>query len=327
MESDIIDIKKYRILRRINVKKLNNKIIIAILLFLLILVGLLGFIIYKSQNEENTTKNIENIENELKNEKHIDVALFGLDKRNENEKSRSDSIIIARIDLEKKTINLVSLLRDTLVEIDGHGKDKLNHAYAYGGSKLALETINSNFDLDIDKYVSVDFYSLAKVIDIVGGVDIELKDYEIEQINANLVEINKIENLKKGTDYITQNGLKTLNGRQAVAYSRIRKKGNGDYERTQRQRNVLKSILEKYEKQPSEKKFEINMEIIGQISTNIPVNYIKELGLKIFSDKEFEVNQYMIPYEGSFETITYKNMWCIKPNMKENIIKLKEYIK
>lgn len=308
-------------------KKLNNKIIIAILLFLLILVGLLGFIIYKSQNEENPTKNIPNIENELKNEKHIDIALFGIDKRNKNEKSRSDSIIIASIDLEKKTINLVSLLRDTLVEIDGHGQDKLNHAYAYGGSKLSLETINSNFDLDIDKYVSVDFYSLAKVIDIVGGVDIELKDYEIEQINANLVEINKIENLKKGTDYITQNGIKTLNGRQAVAYSRIRKKGNGDYERTQRQRNVLKSILEKYEKQPSDKKFEINMEIIGQISTNIPVSYIKELGLKIFSDKEFEVNQYMIPYEGSFETITYKNMWCIKPNMKENIIKLKEYIK
>lgn len=308
-------------------KKLNNKIIIAILLFLLILVGLLGFIIYKSQNEENPTKNIPNIENELKNEKHINIALFGLDKRNENEKSRSDSMIIASIDLEKKTINLVSLLRDTLVEIDGHGKDKLNHAYAYGGSKLTLETINSNFDLDIDKYVSVDFYSLAKVIDIVGGVDIELKDYEIEQINANLVEINKIENLKEGTDYITENGLKTLNGRQAVAYSRIRKKGNGDYERTQRQRNVLKSILEKYEKQPSEKKFEINMEIIGQISTNIPVSYIKELGLKIFSDKEFEVNQYMIPYEGSFETITHKNMWCIKPNMKENIIKLKEYIK
>ncbi|MGL4730022.1 MAG: LCP family protein [Clostridium sp.] len=308
-------------------KKLNNKIIIAILLFLLILVGLLGFIIYKSQHEENPTKNIPNIENELKNEKHIDIALFGIDKRNENEKSRSDSIIIASIDLEKKTINLVSLLRDTLVEIDGHGQDKLNHAYAYGGSKLSLETINSNFDLDIDKYVSVDFYSLAKVIDIVGGVDIELKDYEIEQINSNLVEINKIENLKKGTDYITQNGIKTLNGRQAVAYSRIRKKGNGDYERTQRQRNVLKSILEKYEKQPSDKKFEINMEIIGQISTNIPVSYIKELGLKIFSDKEFEVNQYMIPYEGSFETITYKNMWCIKPNMKENIIKLKEYIK
>lgn len=308
-------------------KKLNNKIIIAILLFLLSLVGLLGFIIYKSQNEENPTKNIPNIENELKNEKHIDIALFGIDKRNENEKSRSDSIIIASIDLEKKTINLVSLLRDTLVEIDGHGQDKLNHAYAYGGSKLSLETINSNFDLDIDKYVSVDFYSLAKVIDIVGGVDIEFKDYEIEQINANLVEINKIENLKKGTDYITQNGIKTLNGRQAVAYSRIRKKGNGDYERTQRQRNVLKSILEKYEKQPSDKKFEINMEIIGQISTNIPVSYIKELGLKIFSDKEFEVNQYMIPYEGSFETITYKNMWCIKPNMKENIIKLKEYIK
>lgn len=306
-------------------KKLNNKIIIAIVLFLLIALGLLGFIIYKSQNEKNLNKNIANIENELKNEKHINIALFGLDKRNENEKSRSDSILIASVDLEKKTINLVSLLRDTIVEIDGHGKDKLNHAYAYGGSNLALETINSNFDLDIDKYVSVDFYSLAKVIDIVGGIDIEVKEYEVDQINSNLVEINQIENLKENTDYIKEGGIKTLNGRQAVAYSRIRKKGNGDYERTQRQRNVLKGILKKYEKQPSENKFEINMEIIGQISTNIPLSYIKELGSKIFSDKEFEVNQYMIPYEGSFETKTYKNMWCIEANMKDNIKKLKEY--
>ncbi|WP_270940072.1 LCP family protein [Romboutsia lituseburensis] len=306
-------------------KKLNNKIIISILLFLLIPIGLLGFIIYKSQNEKNPNKNIANIENELKNEKRINIALFGLDKRNEKEKSRSDSIMIASIDLEKKTINLVSLLRDTLVEIDGHGKDKLNHAYAYGGSNLALETINSNFDLDIDKYVSVDFYSLAKVIDIVGGIDIEVKEYEVDQINSNLVEINKIENLKENTDYIKEGGIKTLNGRQAVAYSRIRKKGNGDYERTQRQRNVLKGILKKYEKQSSDNKFKTNMEIIGQISTNIPVSYIKELGAKISSDKEFKVNQYMIPYEGSFETVTYKNMWCIEANMKANIKKLKEY--
>lgn len=308
-------------------KKLNNKIIISILLFLLIPIGLLGFIIYKSQNEKISNKNIANIENELKNEKRINIALFGLDKRNENEKSRSDSIMIASIDLEKKTINLVSLLRDTLVEIEGYGKDKLNHAYAYGGSNLAIETINSNFDLDIDKYVSVDFYSLAKVIDIVGGIDIEVKEYEVDQINSNLVEINKIENLKENTDYIKEGGIKTLNGRQAVAYSRIRKKGNGDYERTQRQRNVLKGILKKYEKQSSDNKFKTNMEIIGQISTNIPVSYIKELGAKISSDKEFKVNQYMIPYEGSFETVTYKNMWCIDASMKENINKLKEYTK
>lgn len=308
-------------------KKLNNKIIISILLFLLIPIGLLGFIIYKSQNEKISNKNIANIENELKNEKRINIALFGLDKRNENEKSRSDSIMIASIDLEKKTINLVSLLRDTLVEIEGYGKDKLNHAYAYGGSNLAIETINSNFDLDIDKYVSVDFYSLAKVIDIVGGIDIEVKEYEVDQINLNLVEINKIENLNENTDYIKEGGIKTLNGRQAVAYSRIRKKGNGDYERTQRQRNVLKGILKKYEKQSSDNKFKTNMEIIGQISTNIPVSYIKELGAKISSDKEFKVNQYMIPYEGSFETVTYKNMWCIDASMKENISKLKEYTK
>ncbi|MGL5642447.1 MAG: LCP family protein, partial [Paraclostridium sp.] len=262
--------------------KLNKKIIAILLILILIPIGILIFII-----NSNNNKPVEKVQNEktsISDEKSINIALFGLDRRTKEEKSRADSIMIANINLENKTINLVSILRDTLVNIEGHGKDKLNHSYAYGGSKLALDTINSNFDLDIDKYVSVDFYSLAKVIDIVGGVDIDLKDYEANQINNNLVEINNIEKLPEGTDYIEGSGMKTLNGRQAVAYCRIRKEGNGDYERTQRQRNVLQGLITKYEKLDSSKKFEANMEIMAQVSTNIPINDIKELQSKILND-------------------------------------------
>lgn len=90
---------------------------------------------------------------------------------------------------------------------------------------------------------------------------------------------------------------------------------------------MLKGILEKYEIQNSENKFEINMEIIGKLSTNMPISYIKGIGNKISLNKNFKINQYMIPYEGSFETTTYKNMWCIEANLKDNIEKLNEYIK
>ena len=166
-----------------------------VLIVFLVPIGLLGILINKSQKSEKISSKIENVEENINNEKYINVALFGLDKRSENEKARSDSIIIANINFEEKKINVVSILRDTLVDIEGYGSEKLNHAYAYGGAPLALKTINSNFNLNIDKYVAIDFFGLAKAIDIIGGVDIELKDYEGNQINNNLVEINNIEGL------------------------------------------------------------------------------------------------------------------------------------
>ena len=122
-------------------------------------------------------------------------------------------------------------------------------------------------------------------------------------------------------------GNKNLNGRQAVAYSRIRKEGNGDYERTQRQRTVLKSIINKYENLDSSKKFEVNMEMMSQVSTNIPVNDIKYIQEKMQNEKNYKINQYMIPVEGSFETKTINGMWVIDANMKENINQLHKYIK
>ncbi|AUN13612.1 LCP family protein [Paraclostridium sordellii] len=310
--------------------KINKKIIVILLLIIFIPAGILTFMIKENHKKEEIAKKEakqEAKQEALKNEKSMNIALFGLDRRSKEEKSRADSIMVANINFETKTINLVSILRDTLVDIKGHGKDKLNHSYAYGGPELSMETINSNFDLDINKYVSVDFFSLAKVIDIIGGVDIDLKDYEANQINQNLNEINSIEKLPKETDYIQGSGLKNLNGRQAVAYCRIRKEGNGDYERTQRQRNVLKAILLKYEKLDSGKRFEVGMEMMSQVNTNIPINDIKDLQNKILSDKDFTINQHMIPFEGSFETKIIDKKWVIDANMKENIKKIHEYLK
>ncbi|MDU2146804.1 MAG: LCP family protein [Paeniclostridium sordellii] len=306
--------------------KINKKIIVILLLIIFIPAGILTFMIKENHKKEEIAKK-EAKQEALKNEKSMNIALFGLDRRSKEEKSRADSIMVANINFETKTINLVSILRDTLVDIKGHGKDKLNHSYAYGGPELSMETINLNFDLDINKYVSVDFFSLAKVIDIIGGVDIDLKDYEANQINQNLNEINSIEKLPKETDYIQGSGLKNLNGRQAVAYCRIRKEGNGDYERTQRQRNVLKAILLKYEKLDSGKRFEVGMEMMSQVNTNIPINDIKDLQNKILSDKDFTINQHMIPFEGSFETKIIDKKWVIDANMKENIKKIHEYLK
>lgn len=306
--------------------KLNKKIIFILLIVIILPISALYLLIKDSNKKQKI--DMEKIQSEkIENQKVINIALFGLDRRSKEEKARADSIMVASVDLENKTVNLVSILRDTLVDIEGHGKEKLNHSYAYGGAKLALDTLNSNFDLNLKNYVSVDFFSLAKLIDLVGGVDIDLKDYEANQINKNLDAINNIEKLPYGTDYIEGMGNKNLNGRQAVAYSRIRKEGNGDYERTQRQRTVLKSIINKYENLDSSKKFEVNMEMMSQVSTNIPVNDIKYIQEKMQNEKNYKINQYMIPVEGSFKTKTINGMWVIDANMKENINQLHKYIK
>ncbi|WP_250673464.1 LCP family protein [Paraclostridium ghonii] len=306
--------------------KISKKIILILFIVVILPIGALCFFI-KDSNEKQKSMMEQRKSEKIENKKVINVALFGLDRRSKDEKSRADSMMIANIDLENKTINLISILRDTLVDIKGHGKEKLNHSYAYGGPELVLNTINSNFDLNLKNYISVDFFSLAKLIDLVGGVEIDLKDYEANQINKNLDEINNIEKLPNKTDYIEGMGSKILNGRQAVAYCRIRKEGDGDYERTQRQRNVLKAIINKYENLDSNKKFEVNMEMISQVSTNVPVNDIKYLQNKILNEKNYNINQYMIPFEGSFETKTINGMWVIDANMEENIKQLHKYIK
>lgn len=119
-------------------------------------------------------------------EKVRNIALLGLDTRQDNNVGRSDAIVILTIDKEHNKLKLTSIARDTYVAIDGHSKDKLTHAYAYGKSQLAVKTLNQNFDLEIKDYVTMNFYGLARVIDYIGGVDINVTEAEKNELNKNI---------------------------------------------------------------------------------------------------------------------------------------------
>lgn len=166
--------------------------------------------------------------------KIMNVALFGIDSQNVENKGRSDAIMIASVNGKTGKIKLISIARDTYVDVPGYEKTKINHAYAYGGPELAIQTINENFDLDITDYVSVNFDSLADVIDEMGGIELEVTDAERQQINNYLLKGEKLQ----------ESGLVHLTGPQAVSYSRIRKI-DGDVMRGERQRKVLKCLFEK----------------------------------------------------------------------------------
>ena len=167
---------------------------------------------------------------EIKNIKNI--AFFGIDAE-DGQAGRSDAIIILTIDSTHKKLKLTSIMRDSYVNIEGHGMDKINHAYAFGGPELAIQTINTNFGLNIEDFVSVNFSSLPKIIDLLGGVDINITAEEVPHIQGIDIE-----------------GPHTLTGEQALSYSRIRYATGGDFVRTDRQRTVLNSLLSKFSQMP-----------------------------------------------------------------------------
>ncbi len=190
-------------------KKSKVKIIVLTLFFLLLIgIGLGATYVYSTLNKMDIKKiaqddkslGIDESNKDLFQDGILNIALFGVDSREHDNVGRSDSIIIATIDTKHDKIKLTSLMRDSYVEVDGHGKTKLTHAYAYGGPTLALKTINENFGLDIKDYVTVNFDNLAEIIDDLGGVPINIKPYEVKEVNnyaKNVAEISLEENMSQ----------------------------------------------------------------------------------------------------------------------------------
>ena len=158
------------------------------------------------------------------------IAIFGIDSREDtySRGNRSDCIIIASMNNETKEVKLVSVYRDTYVQIEGHGLDKITHAYSYGEAPLAIKTLNTNFDLNITEFVTVNFDAVKEIVDDVGGISMNITQEEVSHIPG-----------------ITKPGTYTLTGEQALAYARIRYATGGDYKRTERMRDVLTAVVNK----------------------------------------------------------------------------------
>ena len=177
-----------------------------------------------------------------KAEREVDILMLGVDNRNKGKFSgRSDVMMYLRVNPEKKQLKMASFMRDTLVNIDGHGKNKLNAAYSFGGVDLIFSTFEKSFGLTPDYYMVVNFYGMEDIIDSLGGVDVKVEKDELEWLNININEINREDPSGKAAN-INKAGELHLNGRQAVAYMRIRHPG-GDNGRIERQQTVLKALF------------------------------------------------------------------------------------
>lgn len=231
-------------------KNVVLKVILIILLILIIIIAGIGaggysYIVGKLNKIQQVDINIEelNVNEEIKGYRNI--ALFGVDSRDSNlgKGNRSDCIIIASINEKTKDVRLVSVYRDTYVQIEGHGLDKITHAYSYGEAPLAIRTLNTNLDLNITEFVTVNFDLVAEAVDALGGVEITIENSELQYINGYIDETSKATGIK--SSYITRAGKQKLDGVQAVAYGRIRYTAGGDYKRTERMREVIEAMLKK----------------------------------------------------------------------------------
>ena len=246
------------------------------------------------------------------------IVLLGLDAREDNfgTGNRSDCIMIISLNQETKNVKIASVYRDTYLNIDGHGLDIVTHAYSYGGPKLALSTLNKNLDLNITEFVAVNFDTVHTVVDSVGGVDINIEQSELKYINNYITAADK--QFGTSTQKVTTTGKQTLNGVQALAYSRIRYTEGGDYKRTERMRDVLIAVFEKAKTMSVSDLNSLSDTILPHVSTNININ--EAIGM-LPQLTNINVNESIgWPYE--VKGITLDRWYGVPVTLEENVSKL-----
>lgn len=229
------------------------------------------------------------------------IALFGLDTREGDTQSHSDCMMIVSVDNTRGKIKLISLMRDSLVNIDDHGEDKLNAAYFLGGPSLAIRTINENFGTDITEYIAVNFEQLVEIIDALGGVEINVETTE------ELLELNRVirdYGIEQGKEFagVEQTGLQTLDGVQALCYGRIRKGGTGDdWARVERQSIVLEAMFTKVQEMSASELIGLMQKLVPYVTTSLSPTEIAPLIVGAVKDGVPTLEHTRVPLDSEWD--------------------------
>ena len=288
---------------------------IIVLVLLIILAIIVGGTFWFIQDKLNKIQQISLDESDLSVSSQVEenlagyrnIAIFGIDSREDtyDKGNRSDCIIIASINNATKEVKLISVYRDTYVQIEGHGLDKITHAYSYGSAPLAIKTLNTNLDLNITEFVTVNFDAVKEIIDDVGGISMNITSEEVSHIPG-----------------ITTAGTYNLTGEQALAYARIRYATGGDYKRTERMRDVLTAVANKI------KTFNISQlntfvdKVLPKVYTNITASDIFSL---LPSATSYKITESLgWPYET--KGITVDRWYGVPVTLESNVTRLHQEI-
>lgn len=308
-------------------RKNNKNIIIALIIIILAIIAgfafytgnLLGKIQKKDIPKDNESLGISEAEVD-KGQGITNIALFGFDFSNE----RTDSIMVVSIDKDKNVVKVTSLLRDMYLDLPGYGKEILNHAYMKGGPALAIKTINTSFGLDIKDYVTIKMEGVIKLVDAVGGVDIDIKEDEIPYINEKVALFAEKTNYGS-VNKIVKPGMQTLNGAQALAYSGVRKVGT-DFGRTLRQRNVLNQVFKKIKAGGVLKLSQDIETFLPYVETSLDNNILVSLSKVMIRSKGETLEEFAVPIDGTYKQQHISGMDVLIIDLEANKSKLHEFI-
>jgi len=273
---------------------------------------------YTTETETGTETETEIV----KNDKIFNIMLVGVDRRDNSWNGNSDSMMLLSINEDAECMNLVSLMRDTYVDIPGSGMQKLNAAYAIGGGDLLLETIQENYKVAVERYITVDFKSMMDIVDQIGAINIYMSEAEVEVANGYMRDMCNQMGIDVEPYLISGSGNVSCNGMRAVAYARIRYVGHADYERTARQREVLTKLLENVRKMGILDIYRLAEELLAEVTHNIPADEFLELLLKVGKFIDYDLIQDRIPYDNMYSVTYVKGQDMLVPDWEATLERL-----
>lgn len=257
-------------------------------------------------------------------EGYTNIALFGLDNRSNGKYDRgnSDVIMIASINNKTKEVRLVSVYRDTYLNVGSGKYNKANSAYARGGAKAAVQMLNTNLDLNIKEYMCVDWAAVVEAVDALGGVEVEITNQEKDMINHMLIEIDNT--VGTHSTHLKNAGVQNLTGAQATAYARIRKTAGNDFKRTSRQRIVLEAMLNKAKQSDIGTLIDICNAVFDDVSTSLDLKEIIGLARHV---KDYSIGSTSgFPFEMTTATLAQTNSTVVPIGLEDDVTMLHKYL-
>ena len=333
--------------KNIKAKKKKKKIIIIPVVILIILAigasGTLLFINSKlskvngvsiSKKPSDLGIKTQNFDDSNIDKNYTNILLLGVDTRDPNTNlGLADSIMILTIDKTHNKIKITSLMRDMLIDnIRGEGvtagttQDRINVIYKEGGGQYSIKAINDNFDMNIKDYIKVNFGDFDKIVDAVGGVDIDISSDEVKVANGYIDEVSKLQNI--APQHLTHGGLQHLNGIQALGYCRIRYVGNEDFQRTERQRTVLTAVFKKLSSLNVVQASSMLDTILPDVETSLSKTDMLSETSSIIINKTKTIEQFRLPEDkpGYNYTTTIKGTYFLGWNKALNNADLHKFI-
>ena len=316
--------------------KVWQRVLLCLLLVIIIALFLAAAYVYAKWSKVDTQEIsaedlIINQEVKVQKNEEVDlgegyknVALFGVDSRDGSlgKGNRTDCIIVASLNNETKEIRMVSVYRDTLLDLSEGTYQKCNAAYSYGGPVTAINMLNMNLDLDIEDYVTVDFGAIADAIDLLGGVEIDIKPEEVEPINKYIPETAN--SAGKAANYVQSPGLQLLDGTQATTYARIRSTAGGDFTRTERQRLVIEKMFEKALTADLGTINAIIDKVFPQVSTSFT---LQEILMYASAYSQYTLGANMgFPVDKTTDMLSGLGSIVIPQDLTSNVVKLHEFL-